>query len=397
MGNKSSPGIRTETVSLKNPAFIGTKGNDTVSPLVIDFGSGTTKVGFSGGNPRAVFPTLFAHRKGISHEINDRDCYIGDEIFYKKCGDEWEINSPIQHGIVTNWDNLEKLLHHTFYNELRVAPEEHPALFSETAHNPKRNREQLTKILFETFSLPSIYMVVDSTLSLYCSGKTTGVILSSGDGVSSVVPIYNGHPIQHTILRSEYAGSDLTTRMTKILSQMGYTKDADKILTQKVVREVKENMAEVSLDYNNVEKMTDFGKSYELPDGQVISMGKERFECGEVLFQPSVANLPHLGIQEMLFNGIMSIDPELRTEMFGNIVLSGGGTMLKGFPERIEKEMIQMIPKGTQLNIQQPPERKYSVWIGGSILSSLSTFRDIWITKENYDETGPNIIHRKCP
>uniref|UniRef100_Q7M3B0 Actin beta (Fragments) n=1 Tax=Sus scrofa domesticus TaxID=9825 RepID=Q7M3B0_PIG len=174
---------------------------------------------------------------------------------------------PIEHGIVTNWDDMEKIWHHTFYNELRVAPEE------------------MTQIMFETFNTPAMYVAIQAVLSLYAS----------------------------------------------ILTERG-------------------KLCYVALDF----------ESYELPDGQVITIGNERFRCPE--------------------------------DLYANTVLSGGTTMYPGIADRMQKEITALAP--STMKIIAPPERK-SVWIGGSILASLSTFQQMWISKQEYDESGPSIVHRK--
>ena len=137
-------------------------------------------------------------------------------------------------------------------------------------------------------------------------------------------------------------------------------------------------------------------KSYELPDGQVITIGNERFRCPEALFQPSFLGMECNGIHETTYNSIMKCDVDIRKDLYGNIVLSGGTSMYPGINTRLEKEMIQLAPPTMKIKVIAPPERKYSVWIGGSILASLSTFQNMWITKEEYDESGPAIVHRKC-
>ena len=137
-------------------------------------------------------------------------------------------------------------------------------------------------------------------------------------------------------------------------------------------------------------------KSYELPDGQIVNIGNERFRAAEVLFQPSFIGAELCGIHELLLKSIGKCDIDIRKELFANIVLSGGTTMYPGMSERLHKELKNAVPHSVPIKVCSPPERKYSVWIGGSILSSLTSFSNSWITKEEYDECGPPIVHRKC-
>ena len=137
-------------------------------------------------------------------------------------------------------------------------------------------------------------------------------------------------------------------------------------------------------------------KSYELPDEHVVTIGNERFRCPEALFQPSFLGMEANGVHETCYNSIMKCDVDIRKDLYGNIVLSGGTSMYPGINTRLEKEMIQLAPPTMKIKVIAPPERKYSVWIGGSILASLSTFQNMWFTKEEYDESGPAIVHRKC-
>jgi len=137
-------------------------------------------------------------------------------------------------------------------------------------------------------------------------------------------------------------------------------------------------------------------KTYTMPDERVIEVGSQRFRCPEILFQPMLAGKEIPGFHEIAYNSIMKCDIDVRKSLYENIVLSGGTTMYQGLPERLTKEITEKAPSTMKIKVLAPPERKFLVWIGGSILASLSTFQAMWITKAEFQETGPQIVHRKC-
>nr|XP_020638505.1 actin, aortic smooth muscle-like isoform X2 [Pogona vitticeps] len=318
---------------------------DETTALVCDNGSGLCKAGFAGDDaPRAVFPSIVGRprHQGVMVGMGQKDSYVGDEAQSKR--GILTLKYPIEHGIITNWDDMEKIWHHSFYNELRIAPEEHPVLLTEAPLNPKANREKMTQIMFETFNVPAMYVAIQAVLSLYASGRTTA--------------------------------------------------------EREIVRDIKEKLCYVALDFENematAASSSSLEKSYELPDGQVITIGNERFRCPETLFQPSFIGMESAGVHETTYNSIMKCDIDIRKDLYANNVLSGGTTMYPGIGDRMQKEITALAPSTMKIKMIAPPERKYSVWIGGSILASLSTFQQMWISKDEYEEAGPSIVHRKC-
>ena len=376
-----------------NEDFIGRKA------LVLDNGTGISKNGFAGEDqPRSVFPTAVGRPKygHIMPDVKDysREWYIGAEAMELK--GLMKIHFPIEHGIIDDWSLMERIWHYTFYNDLRIDPSEHPVLLTEAPLNPRLNREKIAEIMFETFNVPALYVATQAILSLYASGTVTGCVLDIGDGVSHIVPIYEGFALSHAIERIDLAGRDVTHYLGRLLRQNGhiFTSSSEK----QIVRDVKEKLCYVAMDPEKElmlsKKISGMEKSYMLHDGEVIDVGVERFLAPECFFNPSVLGKELDPLDDVLVNAINACDVDLRRDLFGNIVLSGGSTMFPGIKERLTKEIKELIPDSVDVRIRSPPERMYSVWIGGSILSSLKTFSRMWITRREYKELGPGVIHR---
>jgi actin beta/gamma 1 len=367
--------------------------------LVIDIGSSTTKAGYSGEDgPCVEFLSIVAGTRGAG---NQKDTIVGDKAWeayllaIRLKRSVMDLRCPIAKRIVCDWDDMEKIWHHTFYSELRVAPGNHPVLLTEPPLNPKANRERMAHIMFETFNVPAMYVQTQAVLSLYGSGRTTGVVVDSGFEVTHTVPIYEGYALPHAVIRIDLAGRDLTDYLVKILGERGYTMGGAK--DRSGVREMKEKRCYVAPDFDSelhtAHTSSSLNKEYEMPDCTLINLGSERFRCPEALFRPSMMGKEGVSsIQDAVFTTIMKCDVDIRNELYANIVLSGGNTMFAGMQERLTKEISALAPPTMDVKVASP--QAHSVWIGGSILSCLSTFEAQWITKAQYDESGPSIINR---
>eukprot|EP00035_Acanthoeca_spectabilis_P018409 m.391049 g.391049 ORF g.391049 m.391049 type:complete len:416 (-) comp16758_c2_seq2:2374-3621(-) len=374
--------------------------------IVCDHGSYWCKAGIAGDEaPRAVFPEVVGRYRyqGVMVGLpGQKDAYVGTEA--KSISGMLRLKYPIERGIVTNWDDMEKIWHHVFYKELRVTPEEHPVLLTEAILNPKANREKMTQIMFETFNVPGLYIHSQPVLALMAADRTTGVVVECGHHVTQIVAVADGHLLPHTCERMDIGGHDLTLHLIKLLSTRGYrfqTKD-----DYDTVNDIKEKLAYVATHFEDemmtAATSTSIERPYELPEGQVITIGSERFQAAEPLFTPTLIQ-PDLYDEERIAGRVDRViskcHPDIKKDMFANVVLSGGTTILPGMEDRLQMELEQRLPNTLvpwKVKIVAQPERAYGVWIGGSILASLSTFEPNFISKIEYDESGPSIVHRKC-
>ena len=383
-------------------------------PVVCDNGTGFVKCGFAGDNfPAHIFPSIVGRPVLRSEEkISDvqlKDIMIGDE-----CGgparDMLETSYPITNGIVKNWEDMTHLYNYTFFERLKIDPSEHKIMLTEAAMNPRQNREKLVETMFETYNFAGVHCSIQAVLTLYAQGLLTGVVVDSGDGVTHVVPVYEGFALPQNIKRLDVAGRHLTEYLIKLLLLRGYT--FNRTTDYETVREMKEKVCYVGYDLELEKKLaletTTVMQSYTLPDGRVIKVGAERFEAPEALFDPRLVDVESKGLGELVFHVINTADMDLRPEFYKHIVLSGGSTMFPGLPSRLEKEIrkhyLEEVVKGDQtqadklkLRIEDPPRRKHMVFLGGSVLADIMKDKEpFWMTREEYQEKGLNAVLQKC-
>mmetsp|Transcript_32655 Transcript_32655/g.74036 ORF Transcript_32655/g.74036 Transcript_32655/m.74036 type:complete len:379 (-) Transcript_32655:100-1236(-) len=369
--------------------------------VIIDNGSGHVKAGLAGDEaPSAVFPALVGRPKHgqMMPGSESKEYFMGEEAIGKR--GVLSLTYPLEHGIVKDWADMEKVWHHTFYDALRVNPEEHAVVVSEAPLNPRKNRERMLEMLFEKFSVPASYIVIQAVMSLYSYGRTTGAVVDSGDGVTHVVPVYEGYAQPHAIQRLDLAGRDLSEYMVKILCESGVSMSSS--AEKDIVRDMKETSCYVVEDDFDTElksaseRPTDHEKIYTLPDGNKVNLVSERFRVPEVMFNPIMSGRELPGMHEATYNCIQACDIDLRRDLLKNIVLSGGNTMFPGIDARLTKELKALAPQKIDVKVIACPQRRYIVWMGASIVAQLSSFQKMLIWKSEYDEVGPNIAHSKC-
>ena len=384
--------------------------------VIIDNGTGYCKAGLSKDEgPRTIFPECIGYPKYRSSMIgtDNSEFFIGNDAENKKA--VLTLNYPIEHGVVNNWDEMEKIWGFVFTNELRVDPVEHNVMLTEAPFNPIESKDKMAQIMFETFNVKGLYIAIQGILCLYCMGKTTGMIGDMGDGVTHFVPIFEGYSLPHAIIRIDLAGRDLTEYMMKLLTEIGirFSTSAEKEIT----KAIKEKACYVALNFenNNPEPF-----SYELPDGNIIVIKDQRKRCPEALFNPQLIGKEGVGIAQACYNSIQKCDIDLKQTLYNNIFLTGGTSMFEGLTERFKDEIIKLVPESMKFEVKVNGvgykiekdkkenegkkkengipdfERKYAVWLGGKALSIISSFESNWVTKTEYEEHGFTIVHRKC-
>lgn len=371
--------------------------NQLQVPVVIDNGSGQCKAGFAGeSEPSAVFSSAVGSPRisRAARGLVSREWLAGEEALRHR--HSLRVRYPIEGGRVMWWEGMEALWEHAFTRCLGIDVREHPVLLTEPPLNLRANREKMAQVMFEVFECPAVFVGMQALLSLYATGRTTGLVLDVGECATHAVPIAHGYAVPHGITRLDVGGRHVTEHLMKRLTERGYafTTTAER----DVVSRIKECVSYVALDFDAemMHSSAQCAAQYELPDGQQITIGKERFCCNEALFQPSLAGIRGEGVHVTCSEAISKcelgefVSPP---HLYRNVVLAGGSTAADGFAARMERELAALAPC-THVEVVAVPERRFAAWVGGSVLASLPTFQDMWHCKEDYDERGSGIVNR---
>lgn len=385
---------------------------DSEHVVVCDNGTGFVKCGFAGANfPKAIFPSMVGRPilrfEEMVNDVQIKDIMVGDEA--SRLRQMLQITYPLENGIVRNWEDMLHVYDYTFKERLQINPSECKIMLTEPPMNPMANRQKMVEVMFEHYNFKSCYIAIQAVLTLYAQGLLTGVVVDSGDGVTHIIPVYQGFALPHLTRRLDVAGRDITRYLIKLLLLRGYA--FNRTADFETVRQIKEKLCYVGYDMELEKKLaletTVLVESYELPDGRVIKVGAERFEAPEALFRPELVDVETKGVGELLFECINKADVDLRKDFYNHIVLSGGSSMYPGLPSRLEKEVTELylkhVLKGNteglkqfKCRIEDPPRRKHMVFLGGAVLADIMKDKDeFWMNNWEYKEQGANVL-KKC-
>mmetsp|Transcript_33295 Transcript_33295/g.87622 ORF Transcript_33295/g.87622 Transcript_33295/m.87622 type:complete len:429 (+) Transcript_33295:66-1352(+) len=426
-------------------------GGDEVSAIVIDIGSTCTKSGYAGEDcPKFVIPSSVGVIGGEDAAAK-AEYRVGTNALHHRV-DGMRITSPLTDGIVQDWDATEAILEHTFKSCLGCTPADHPVLFAEPSHNTAAAREKLCEIAFEKFGVPALFFSKNAVLSAFAAGRGTALVLDIGGGVTSATAVHDGYALTRTVRRHSLAGdtiSEMCMRSAQLRSpaptlaplyslkrtevgpgEFNFTHiDAPgthpafhKYHMLQLFKDVKESACRCAMIAPTPAAPLDTSKwEVELPDRSTLDVAWERMHIPELLFDPSLLrSMPPPGcdssgvaelagmvadncmaLPELVSETIKGCDTDVRRELWGSIIVSGGCSLLPGLTERLHGRLNEIVPqmsmKVKMIAPQTPSERRFSVWIGGSILASLGSFQQMWMSKQEYDEAGASSVHKKCP
>mmetsp|Transcript_17243 Transcript_17243/g.55360 ORF Transcript_17243/g.55360 Transcript_17243/m.55360 type:complete len:394 (+) Transcript_17243:3-1184(+) len=383
--------------------------------VVIDNGTGSIKAGFSGEDaPRAVFPTVVGSARTKAMQRTEvHESFVGSLAQQKR--DVLALSYPIKRGRVVDWDAMEKIWEWTIHSELGIDSESTalPVLMTEMPLLSRDDRQRAAEIIFSKLHIPAYFAMNQATLSLFSSGRTRGLVIECGEGVSHTVPVFEGFALQHASLRLGIAGQDITQRLQQLLVARRVVPRDTQLETSRQIKETLGSVAPSARDGPDGES----AEAFELPDGHIVQVPLAACsDAFEMLFEPETlgedriaalkreaqalgptlfAHSASSGLCQAAVDSVTMCDADLQTDLYGTVVLAGGTTVANGFAERVARELSSLAPAGTRVNVYPDSQRKYAAWIGGSMLGSLPTFAQMRIMRNEYEEDA-NVVHRRA-
>ncbi|POI35830.1 hypothetical protein CIB84_000415 [Bambusicola thoracicus] len=376
----------------------GVYGGDEVGALVFDIGSYTVRAGYAGEDcPKVDFPTaigvvLERDNGSTLMEIDGDKGKQGGPTYYIDTNalrvprENMEAISPLKNGMIEDWDSFQAILDHTYKMHIKSEASLHPVLMSEAP------------VEVTLFSL--------IVLTSFANGRSTGLILDSGATHTTAIPVHDGYVLQQGIVKSPLAGDFITMQCRELFQEMNIELIPPYMIASKcVIQDFQASVLQVSdstYDEQVAAQMPTV--HYEFPNGYNCDFGAERLKIPEGLFDPSnvkgLSGNTMLGVSHVVTTSVGMCDIDIRPGLYGSVIVAGGNTLIQSFTDRLNRELSQKTPPSMRLKLianNTTVERRFSSWIGGSILASLGTFQQMWISKQEYEEGGKQCVERKCP
>lgn len=418
-------------------------GGDEIGALVFDPGHHSLRVGYAQEDtPKAEIPSVVGvgpedpetstdletkPDNNITQSNNDARKYYVDTTYVNVPRANMEIQTYMKDGMIDNWDLFEKVIDYTYSKVIQSEPEYHPVLFSEASWNVRNNREKLTELMFEKYNVPAFFLVKNAVLAAFASGRASALVVDSGATHTSAVPVHEGFVLSQAVVKSPLGGDYLSLQCRQYLEAQGIDLTPVYKIAQKDVvkerdnarftlRKLPDNLTQSWQNYMQKSLLQDFQMNilqvlenpydervaaqipsvhYEFPNGYHQEFSSERFKLAESLFDHTM-----LGAGQLASTSVGMCDADVRLSLFGSVVVTGGNTLLQGFPERLNRDLQHRAPSNTRLKMisaNGSVERRFGAWIGGSILASIGTFQQMWISSQEYEESGKSQVERKCP
>ncbi|KXJ79033.1 hypothetical protein RP20_CCG002651 [Aedes albopictus] len=414
-------------------------GGDEIGALVFDPGHHSLRVGYAQEDtPKAEIPSVVGVGPAdaalnsdletkVDNNVSSVNKYYVDTTFVSVARPNMEIQTYMKDGMVDNWDLFEKVLDYTYAKVIQSESMYHPVLFSEAAWNVRNNRERLTELMFEKYSVPAFFLVKNAVLAAFANGRATALVVDSGATHTSAVPVHEGYVLSQAVVKSPLGGDYLSLQCRQYLEGQNidltpaYGIAAKDVIKERdnarfTPRQLPDKLTSSWQQYMLKGLLQDFQMSvvqvletpydertaaqipavhYEFPNGYHQDFGPERFKLAESLFDHTM-----LGAGQLASTSVGMCDADVRLSLYGSVVVTGGNTLLPGFPERLNRDLQHRAPSNTRLKMisaNGSVERRFGAWIGGSILASIGTFQQMWISSQEYEESGKSQVERKCP
>eukprot|EP00924_Labyrinthula_sp_SR-Ha-C_P006841 augustus_masked-scaffold_8-processed-gene-2.1-mRNA-1 protein AED:0.44 eAED:0.44 QI:0/-1/0/1/-1/1/1/0/367 len=356
--------------------------------VILDNGSERLRAGFAEEDrPSTVIPAVVGRNR-------DNELVFGEKGLLEE--DVKSIKYPIEFRVITNWEEMENLWHHVFFSRIKVDIRECLVVLSEPLLNPKITREKTLLTMFENFGVGGLCLRPSPILALYGSGgdEISGVVVEVGVWNIQVTPVVDGNCVLSGFVKSDVGGKDSDFYLMARMYQKGM-KPGSSYKVQTEIKKMKETLCFVSNDYKATVKNCCNSVQFNFSDGENFGLETEQFECGEILFKPSLVGKEELGVSDLIEFSCNKCEESTRTKCFKNLVLSGGSTLFNGFSQRLETDLIYRLPAELNWKACKSVDPRELIWRGGAEMIKRYIPKNIFISREEFEEYGPNIIYQK--